>query len=129
MIKYLVMLLLLLGILITSQYSLASPINVPTDHWSYEYIERFQAKGVLADYLSNIKPYSRKDVAAMLLQISKFSEEGKIKLSKIENQQLEMLKSESTFFRESLRGQQIGIAVSGVVFYAHIPFRNEVFQI
>ena len=80
---YLIMLFLpLLVILFFSQYSLASPINVPTDHWSYKYIERFQTKGVLKNSLSNIKPYSRKDIATMLFQISKLAEEGKITLRK-----------------------------------------------
>lgn len=81
-------------IFVFNQYILSSPINVPLDHYSYRFIERFQAKGALKDYLSNAKPYSRDDVAKMIFQISALQKSGKITLSKTENEQLNLLKGE-----------------------------------
>lgn len=80
--------------MLISQQILASPISVPLDHWSYHFIERFQAKGVLKDFLSNTKPYTRDEMAKMLFHIIKQAENGKLKLSKIENAQLDDLKME-----------------------------------
>jgi hypothetical protein len=90
--------LLFVGSILVSQQTLASPISVPLDHWSYHFVERFQAKGVLKDYLSNTKPYTRDEMAKMLLQIIKQVENGKLSLSKTEKAQLDDLKSE--FARE-----------------------------
>ena len=71
----------------------ASPVNVPLEHWSYHFIERLQAKGILRDYLSNIKPYSRDEMADMIVHISSLLENGKTDLSKAEKDQLELIKS------------------------------------
>ena len=86
--------LLFVGLILVSQQTLASPISVPLDHWSYHFIERFQAKGVLKDYLSNTKPYSRDEMAKMILHVIKQVEDGKSRLSKTEKAQLDELKTE-----------------------------------
>jgi hypothetical protein len=86
--------LLFVGSILISQQTLASPISVPLDHWSYHFIERFQAKGVLKDYLSNTKPYSRDEMAKMILHVIKQAEDGKSNLSKTEKAQLDELKTE-----------------------------------
>lgn len=86
--------LLFVGSILVSQQILASPISVPLDHWSYHFIERFQAKGVLKDYLSNTKPYSRDEMAKMILHVIKQVEDGKSRLSKTEKAQLDELKTE-----------------------------------
>ncbi|HGJ64149.1 TPA: hypothetical protein ENS27_02025 [bacterium] len=76
------------------QYIISSPITVPLEHWSYQFIERFQTKGILREYLSNIKPYSRDEVAEMIFKISKSLDSGEINLTNTEKKQLELLKSE-----------------------------------
>ena len=70
----------------------ASPLTVRLDHWSYHFIERLQARGYLSDFLSNIKPYSRDELADMVLQILDLMEDGKINLSEVEKQQVDLLK-------------------------------------
>ncbi len=74
--------------------ALTSPVSVPLDHWSYRFIERLQAKGGLKDYLNNTKPYSRDEVAKMIFHILKENEKGNIKLTRIEEGQLDDLKLE-----------------------------------
>jgi len=95
---HLAVILIFINAFLITSYLLASPISVPLDHWSYHFVERFQAKGVLKDYLSNTKPYTRDEMAKMLLQIIKQVENGKLCLSKTEKAQLDELKSE--FARE-----------------------------
>jgi hypothetical protein len=97
-VSFCLLILIFLGIVIGIPHVLATPISVPLDHWSYHFIERFQAKGILKDYLSNTKPYTRDEMAKMILQIIKQVENGKLSLSKTENAQLDELKSE--FARE-----------------------------
>jgi hypothetical protein len=67
---------------------------MPLEHWSYQFIERLQAKGVLGDLLSNIKPYSRDKIAEMVIHISSLEDMGEIRLSELEINQLNMLKKE-----------------------------------
>jgi hypothetical protein len=91
----------------------ASPISVPMDHWSYQFIERLQAKGILKDYLSNSKPYTRDEVAEMIFHTSKLLEEGSIKLSKTQKAQLDELKRE---FAQELNE----LGMSGIDEYKHL---------
>jgi len=84
----------LLTTIVAVQFVYASPISVPLDHWSYHFIERFQAKGVLRNFLSNIKPYSRGEIADMLAHIDDLMENDEVNLSKVEKDQLELMKGE-----------------------------------
>jgi len=86
--------LVFIGVISVSQQISASPVSVPLDHWSYQFIERFQAKGMLKDYLSSTKPYSRDEMAKMILHIIKQVENNSLSLSKTEKSQLEELKTE-----------------------------------
>jgi len=69
---------------------LASPINISPDHWSYYFIERLQAKGILRDFLSNTKPYSRDEIARMIIYV----DNHKAELNSAEKSQLDLLKRE-----------------------------------
>ena len=71
-----------------------SQINVPLDHWSYQFIERLQAKGVLGKYLSNSQPYSRGEMAEMIARTSHLRENGSIHLTDVEIELLEEMKRE-----------------------------------
>jgi len=104
---------LLIFVLLVSIFSnpiyniFASPIGVPLDHWSYQFIERLQAKGILKDYLSNTKPYTRDELAEMLFRTSKLLDEGSIKLSKIQKAHLDELCKEFARELEKLGIQNI----------------------
>jgi hypothetical protein len=93
--KYgLYLILIFFSVVLVTYNILASPISVPVDHWSYQFIERFQTKGILKDFLSSIKPYSRDEMAKMIVYISNMMEDGKVSLNKIEKEQFEMMKRE-----------------------------------
>lgn len=86
--------IIILAIAFGIGFAFASPLNMPLDHWSYHFIERLQAKGVLGNFLSSSKPYSRDEVADMVSHISTLMEDGAARLSKVEKDQLEILKRE-----------------------------------
>jgi len=69
-------------------------VNVPLEHWSYHFIERLQAKGILAEYLSNSKPYFRGEMAEMIVKISTLLEDGRIHLTDVESELLEEMERE-----------------------------------
>ena len=91
---YLILALPIILAIALPQYAFSSPVSVPLDHWSYHFIERFQAKGALGDYLDNTKPYSRDEMAKMIFHISSEAEKGNLKLTKIEKDRLDELKAE-----------------------------------
>lgn len=103
----------LLAIVLISPRIPASPLTVRLDHWAYHFIERLQAKGLLADFLSNIKPYTRDELAEMVLQISSLPENGEISLNKIEKEQIELLKRE-------FAPEMADLGVTGVTEYKHL---------
>ena len=72
--------------------------NVPLDHWSYDFIDRFEAKGVLKNVGNGIKPFSRMEMAGALARIVRWGNEGG-ELSRVERGELGELKRE---FREEL---------------------------
>lgn len=72
----------------------ASLISVPLDHFSYQFIERLQAKGILGEYISNSKPYSRGEMAEMIAQTARLIEDGSISLTPVEIELLEEMKKE-----------------------------------
>ena len=79
-IKWFFMFLSTIVILLTilSQTFPTSLVNVPLDHWSYKFIERLQAKGILGEFLHESKPYSRGKVSEMIIHTLQLLEEGKI---------------------------------------------------
>ncbi|HGJ64150.1 TPA: hypothetical protein ENS27_02030, partial [bacterium] len=109
---YIPIILFFIVIIFTSNIS-ATPISVPMDHWSYQFIERLQAKGILKEYLSNTKPYTRDEVADMIFYTSNMLDEGKIRLSKIQKEQLEELKRE---FAQELKSR----GISDINGYKHV---------
>ena len=74
-------------------------VNVPLGHWSYEFIERCEARGVLHGLGDGIKPFSRVEMARALLEIAAEEETGG--LTRIDGEQLRLLQEE---FREELAG-------------------------
>ena len=70
-------------------------VSVPLDHWSYSYIERFEAKGVLTGLGDGIKPFSRTEMAGAISDIM-LASDG---LSEVELAELDLLRKE---FQEEL---------------------------
>ncbi len=59
----------------------------------YEYIERFETRGVLLRVLNGIKPFSRKEAAEFLLQI-RSANGSEVEMSKVELEQLKYFEKE-----------------------------------
>jgi len=51
-------------------------VNVPIAHWSYGFIERFEAKGALSALADGIKPFSRQRMARALMEIARQQDHG-----------------------------------------------------
>lgn len=88
--------LLIASILVIVPFSAfsSSLINVPLGHWSYQFIERLQAKVFLEKYLYSSKPYSREEMAETFAHVLNLLETGKIHLTKVEMGLLEEIKKE-----------------------------------
>lgn len=89
----------LLLLLMAGEVGADVSVNVPLGHWSYEFIERCEAKGVLHGLGDGIKPFSRVEMARVLLEIAAAEEAGG--LTRIDREQLRLLQEE---FREELAG-------------------------
>ena len=108
---HLVFIPIFLGVVVVP-CAMTSPISVSLDLWSYYFIERFQAKGALRGFLSNTKPYSRDEMADMIVHILDLAENGEVDLSEVEKEQLELMKSE---FATEL----VERGITGVAEYKH----------
>jgi hypothetical protein len=65
-------------------------VNLPLSHWSYNFLERMEAKGVYHSLLTRSKPYNREDVKNIIIEIEK----NRDKLTKVEISELERLKGD-----------------------------------
>ena len=74
-------------------------VYVPLNHWSYEFVERLETKGVLTGILNGTKPYSREEMAGYLLQVQEKAK-GRELLNSVELRQLDFLRFE---FQEEFR--------------------------
>ena len=57
-------------LLLSGEVTAGISVNVPIDHWSYGFIERFEARGTLSGLADGIKPYSRQRMAGALVEIA-----------------------------------------------------------
>ena len=87
-------------------------VNVPLDHWSYRFIERCEAKGLLTGTGDGIKPFSRLEVARALTRVDSVSRAGGgMALTRIEREELSLLMME--FSGEVSSPREEGAAVPG----------------
>ena len=66
-------------------------VNVPIDHWSYSFIERFEARGALSGLADGIKPFSRNRMARSLVKIAAYRDAAESELSAVESALLDRL--------------------------------------
>jgi len=91
---YIFLLTIVFLLIVSVQTFSTSLVNVPLDHYSYKFIERLQAKGILGGFLSESKPYSRGKVSEMIMYVSQLLENGKIHLTDVDMDLLEEMKKE-----------------------------------
>ncbi|MFQ5823056.1 MAG: capsule assembly Wzi family protein [bacterium] len=78
-------------------------VYVPLNHWAYDFIERFEAKGFITRALNGTRPYSRIEMVGYLLQINEKLKAGYY-LNSVEYNQLEFLRFEFKEEFEQLTG-------------------------
>ena len=83
-----------LFVLLTCPVLFAQSVNIPLDHWAYGFIERMEARGLVADIKNGSKPFSRKRMAALVSQVEASLKENPGTLSRVETQYFERLKGE-----------------------------------
>jgi len=86
--------------------SFAQSVNLPLNHWAYDFIERLEARGLFKSINCCSKPLSRREIVDIILQIERrLATQGDI-LSPAEKGLWEQLKGE---FYEELRNHQLKI--------------------
>ncbi len=70
-----------------------STVNVPLEHPIYDFVERFEARGVLAGMAGGIRPFSRLHMAQVLQMVAAAADEGLV-LSAVERANLERYEAE-----------------------------------
>lgn len=82
----------------------AQSVYIPLNHWSYEFIERLEAKGLISGVLNGTKPYSREEMVGYLLQVEEKLKNSPV-LNSTELKQLEFLRYEFKEEYQSLSGK------------------------
>lgn len=85
---------------------LAQSVDVDYDHWIYDFITRMESKGVYTKFDAGIKPYSRTEIANIIMQIDSVANTEPGRLSKSEKGLLEQFKGE---FADELAGKNLKI--------------------
>lgn len=88
--KLFLFLSVLLGV---SGQTSAQSVYVPLNHWSYEFVERMEAKGLISGALNGTRPYSRAEMAGYILQVVDKTEHQAV-LNSVEFEQLQFLRFE-----------------------------------
>lgn len=86
--------LLLLLFLACPVASRAQGVDVPVGHWSYDFLERMEAKGVLERVWNTTLPLSRQEMASYLACVIEKVQIGDPRISRVDQDQLEWLKME-----------------------------------
>ena len=69
-------------------------VNVPINHNVYDFVERFEARGFLSNLVHGIRPYSRKHIADILIEIRNGVDGKKIGISTIDVARLKRFEAE-----------------------------------
>lgn len=73
-------------------------VNVPLDHWLYNFLDRLETRGFVDTNLLRTRPISRQDVAAILANIERLQLQKLVSFSQAEADLFEQLKGE--FYEE-----------------------------
>jgi len=69
-------------------------VNLPLDHWAYDFLERMKTKGALNNSITGTKPFTRKKAAEYVRIIDSYAKNHKEDFSKLDISMLERLKGE-----------------------------------
>ena len=80
--------------LILVQTAAAQSVNVPSDYWGYDFIDRCETKGLCSSVELRVKPWSRTTFAEMIVRIEKNAAISPESFSKTDRRLLEQLKGD-----------------------------------
>ena len=97
---------LYISILVFASVSFVSSqsVNVPLEHWAYEFIDRMQMRGLIRNLVLGSRPFSRQDMASMLAEIEQNIQSVQVDLSSTEAALFGQLKGE---FRDEMEAMHI----------------------
>ena len=78
----------------------AGAVDLPVDHWAYEYLDRMKIKGMLPEWFNGTRPLPRNEMAAAVSQLLTAAEENDDRITEVEHRRLRWLEQE---FSEELR--------------------------
>jgi hypothetical protein len=84
----------------------AQSVNLPLDHWAYDFLERMETKGVLQQIRDGSKPFTRRKVSEFINNIEAFANLHPTVLTSLERDIIERLKGE---FYEELKSSPLKI--------------------
>ena len=93
-----IILIIIFAVLLSGSL-LSQSVNLPLNHWAYNFLERLETKNAFNSLALRTRPISRNDAAKILVEISDNIKEKKLKLSRTERDKFEQLKGE---FHEEL---------------------------
>ncbi len=91
--------LIICFIVFSNSIGIAQSVNVPLQHWSYQFLDRLEAKGFFRAMSGRVLPISRMELARILAQIEEKAKTGSQQLTNTERDRLDQLKGE---FHEEL---------------------------
>ncbi len=91
--------LLICFILLSNSIGITQSVNVPLEHWSYNFLERMETKGLFRALSGRVLPMSRMELARILSEIEEKAKTEDLQLTKTERDRLNQLKGE---FHEEL---------------------------
>ena len=91
--------LLISIIFLLNSTGITQSVNLPLEHWSYQFLDRLETKGLFKEMSERSLPMSRMDIARILSQVEATDKKGVIKLTNSERDRFEQLKGE---FHEEL---------------------------
>jgi len=74
--------------------ALSQSVNLPIDHWAYDFLERMEVRGIITRYHNSSLPLTRREISRFVKTIDRRLERGEIDLSRVEMKYFERIKGE-----------------------------------
>jgi len=90
-------------LVLTPMLCLSQSVNLPLDHWSYNFLARLEARGLVDSYELRVRPIPRDRLAAIVYKVYRTASTQPDALSKTEQRLLEQLMSDLS---DEMRGRE-----------------------
>jgi hypothetical protein len=92
--RWRLVILVLAFLLVLQEHVVSQSVNVPLEHWAYDFLKRLEARGACRSLYLRTLPMSRQQLAAILAQIERSDAQKTGMLSRAERDRFEQLKGE-----------------------------------